>query len=252
MEINEEKQIAKIVSNQKGTGEKYQIIYNPNGAEGQEEIMETRQGFSVTLRQCDYIRKGYKFLEWNTKADGTGTKYENGANINIEQDITLYAIWKEPSTVIEAKEAGTVLSTTENRTLTDEYGNQVILPSGFKINSESADNVTGGVVIEDVSYTATAGSEFVWIPVGTVYTNETGIASETINLSRYTFAENGIATPHGAETITINYKKEYGDPNPDVNVNFDELAKSNLGNTVALNIEQFKTKIEKFFELTII
>lgn len=227
IEVNEENKTAKIVSSQKGTGEKYQITYNPNGGNGSEEILEIRQGFSVTLKDCNYTReqykfvgwcenqngngerflgnsiykptgnvtlyaiwelnvatitfnsndgtentkqavvtkgketklsensftrKGYKFLEWNTNADGTGTKYENGANISTEEDITLYAIWKGPSTVAEAKEAGIVLSTTQNTTLTDNYGNQVILPAGFKIGSESATNVTGGVVIEDVSY----------------------------------------------------------------------------------------------------
>ncbi len=154
IEVNEEKETAKIVSNQKGTGEKYQITYNPNGGEGAEETVEIRQGFSITLKKCDYIRKGYKFLEWNTKQDGTGTKYGNGANINIEQDITLYDIWQTPTTVADAKEAGVALNTTQNTTLIDDYENQVILPAGFKINSDSSTNVTGGVVIEDVSHRA--------------------------------------------------------------------------------------------------
>ncbi len=85
-----------------------------------------------------------------------------------------------------------------------------------------------------------------WIPVGKVYTDEekTESKAKTINLSRYTFAADGTETPYGAETITINYKNEYGDGYPDMAVNYNELAKSNLGNAVALDIEQFKTKTE--------
>ena len=227
IEVNETQETAKIVSSIKGTGEKYQITYNPNEGEGQEETVEIRQGFSTKLKECNYVkdkykfvgwsenqngegerflgnasykptkkvtlyaiwelnvatitfnsndgtgnkkqvevtkgketklpenvftRKGYQFIEWNTKQDRTGTKYEKEANIKIEQDIELYAIWKDPSTVADAKEAGVVLSTTQNTTLTDNYENQVILPAGFKIGNESATDVTGGVVIEDVSH----------------------------------------------------------------------------------------------------
>ncbi len=36
---------------------------------------------------------GNNFTEWNTKADGTGTPYADGANITLSDDITLYAQW---------------------------------------------------------------------------------------------------------------------------------------------------------------
>ena len=35
--------------------------------------------------------------------------------------------------------------------LTDDYGNTVIVPAGFKIADDSATDVTKGVVIEDTS-----------------------------------------------------------------------------------------------------
>ena len=56
--------------------------------------------------------------------------------------------------------------------LQDKYGNKIIVPEGFKIASASARDVTGGVVIEEVSDRVTAGSQFVWIPVGKIYVNE--------------------------------------------------------------------------------
>ncbi len=112
-------------------------------------------------------------------------------------------------------------------TIEDTFENKVVVPEGFKIASDSANDVTGGVVIEDVIYGETAGSQFVWIPVGNVkYSGGT----KTINLERYTFAEDGAPTAQGEKVI---------------NSYFQELATSNYGNTVAKDIEAFKTSAVK-------
>lgn len=63
---------------------------------------------------------------------------------------------------------GEVLSSNNVTSITDKYGNTVKVPEGFKLAPDSATDVTGGIVIEDVSHGATAGSQFVWIPIGTV------------------------------------------------------------------------------------
>ena len=51
-----------------------------------------------TLSKNTFVKEGYVFKEWNTKADGKGTKYKDEANIinltNKEETITLYAIWR--------------------------------------------------------------------------------------------------------------------------------------------------------------
>ena len=46
------------------------------------------------------MRDGYKFKEWNTKADGTGTPYADEQVINKSSNITLYAIWKSETGTI--------------------------------------------------------------------------------------------------------------------------------------------------------
>ncbi len=69
----------------------------------------------------------------------------------------------------------------------DTFGNKVVVPEGFKIANDSGNNVTEGVVIEDVSYGESAGSQFVWIPVGTVYKNDSKTETEIITLGRYSF-----------------------------------------------------------------
>ncbi len=77
--------------------------------------------------------------------------------------------------------------------IVDDYGNKLIIPKGFKIATDSATSVTGGVVIEDASYSGTIGNQYVWIPVGKVYTDTemTEANAKTITLGRYVFDEDG-------------------------------------------------------------
>ena len=124
------------------------------------------------------------------------------------------------------KTKGTVFNDTI--TLEDTYGNQVTIPKGFKIANDSATDVTGGIVIEDATYTNTIGSQFVWIPVGTGENAIKKANNKTveIKLSRYTFANDG--TPIDQEDNSINS-------------DYQELATSNYGNATAKDIEKFKT-----------
>ena len=124
------------------------------------------------------------------------------------------------------KTKGTVFKNTT--TLEDTYGNQVTIPKGFKIASDSATDVTGGIVIEDATYTNTIGSQFVWIPVGTGENAIKKANNKTveIKLSRYTFKNYG--TPIDQEDNIID---SY----------YQELATSNYGNATAKDIEKFKT-----------
>lgn len=43
-----------------------------------------------------FSREGYVFMGWNTKADGNGTKYNDGAVATFGDDTTLYAQWITP------------------------------------------------------------------------------------------------------------------------------------------------------------
>ena len=89
--------------------------------------------------------------------------------------------------------ANKVLSTTDNTELQDAYGNKIVVPAGFKIVSDSttsnATTVDKGIVIEDATTGATAGSQFVWIPVGKIYTDvaKTDANAKNIELGRYSF-----------------------------------------------------------------
>ena len=86
---------------------------------------------------------------------------------------------------------------TSNTTVQDSLENKVVVPAGFKVVNPT-DNVEDGIIIEDVSHGATAGSQFVWIPVGTIKTSS---GDKTITLSRYTFDSSGTPTDQGSNII---------------------------------------------------
>ena len=127
------------------------------------------------------------------------------------------------------KTKGTVFKDTT--TLEDTYGNQVTIPKGFKIANDSATDVTGGIVIEDATYTKTIGSQFVWIPVGTGENAIKKANNETVDiaLGRYEFTKNSDGT-----ITTSEYSGSYTE---DTTANHN----SSYENAIAKDIEQFKT-----------
>ena len=78
----------------------------------------------------------------------------------------------------------------ETVTVEDEYGNKVTVPKGFEVVEEEGTTVPEGIVIQDKD-----GNQFVWIPVGRVYKDNTGTNYSDIQLGRYTFnTRNGTPT----------------------------------------------------------
>ena len=120
---------------------------------------------------------------------------------------------------------------TENTTVQDSLGNQVVVPAGFEVVNPN-DNVEDGIVVRDKTHANTAGSEFVWIPVGNVKTKNKGKIN--IELDRYTFDSNGNETKQGTNKIEYLYTLF----TEDTAANHD----NNYKNTIAKNIDDFKIK----------
>ena len=135
--------------------------------------------------------------------------------------------------------ANKVLSTTDNTELQDSYGNKIVVPAGFKIvlddTTNNAVTVDKGIVIEDVTSAETAGSQFVWIPVGTIYTDSehTEVKKKTIELNRYTFDTNGNPTAQGENVIETYYSEKTSKGNT--------ITKKE--NALAKSIANFKTSV---------
>lgn len=77
------------------------VAYNANGGSGQMTPKVLEGGNEVTLASSTFERPGYEFTGWNTKADGTGTSFTDGAELSasdLESGIggtfMLYAQWK--------------------------------------------------------------------------------------------------------------------------------------------------------------
>ena len=120
-----------------------------------------------------------------------------------------------------------VLSTTDNTELKDAKNNKIVVPAGFKIVN-GATTVDKGIVIEDVTETATKGSQFVWVPVGTI-TKANG-TTVTITLGRYDFnSTTGVESAYSGSYIE-----------EDAN---DTSTLKKYGNTIAKNITNFKKSV---------
>lgn len=74
------------------------IRYDPNGGDGDAFTKVGDSGTTATTAEAGvFLRKGHTFAGWNTKADGTGTAYQAGADVSYPaegQTLTLYARWE--------------------------------------------------------------------------------------------------------------------------------------------------------------
>ena len=182
------------------------------GTDGKLNLKDLKD--NLTNQGIDYDKNNTGFpLEVTVN----GEKKKIDANGNIIESIQ------------SLKTKGTVFKDTT--TLEDTYGNQVTIPKGFKIADDSATEVTGGIVIEDATYTNTIGSQFVWIPVGTGENAIKKANKETVDiaLGRYGFTQNSDGT-----ITTSEYSGSYTE---------DTTASHNSsrGNAIAKDIEKFKT-----------
>ena len=73
----------------------YTITFNANGGEGGMEPQRFEVGVDTALNTNTFTREGYKFIGWDTAADGSGTAYaDEGAILELTGDMTLYAQWQ--------------------------------------------------------------------------------------------------------------------------------------------------------------
>ena len=160
----------------------YTLTYNANGGTGSPD-MEYRLG-AAALSSTTPTNSGYRFLGWNTEADGSGTRYAAGATFPaIEAATILYAEWQEVATityVLDVTNKGTTLQTksgtnssnakvnvsTSTTLLTGELG------TGGKVSDKGTHNGTRtlgiNVLSEEtsdkyfyVTFSVTAGYELV-------------------------------------------------------------------------------------------
>ena len=73
----------------------YTITFNANGGEGSMEPQRFEVGVDTALNTNAFTHESYKFIGWNTAADGSGATYaDEGAILELTEDMTLYAQWQ--------------------------------------------------------------------------------------------------------------------------------------------------------------
>ena len=78
----------------------YTIKFNANGGTGTMADQQKTYGVKTKAPTNKFKRKGYKFVGWNTKADGSGTSFKPNGTIGTISKVdgsihTLYAQWKK-------------------------------------------------------------------------------------------------------------------------------------------------------------
>lgn len=81
----------------------YTVKYDANGGTGAPSNQTKKQGESLTISTAKPTKTGYTFTSWNTKKDGTGTKYDIGASYTTDADLTLYAQYKKNTVTYTVK-----------------------------------------------------------------------------------------------------------------------------------------------------
>lgn len=73
----------------------FTLTYDANGGEGTAPDAVASISSTAVAEPSGLYKTGWRFKEWNTKADGSGDAYAPGANIELAEDTTLFAQWKE-------------------------------------------------------------------------------------------------------------------------------------------------------------
>ncbi len=86
------------------TKETYEVTFNANGGEGSMTAQEIEEEKETALTANAFTRADYTFSGWNTKADGSGTSYDDKAKVTLTADMTLYAQWVGYMVTIEQED----------------------------------------------------------------------------------------------------------------------------------------------------
>ncbi|HCW54014.1 MAG TPA: hypothetical protein DG753_09810 [Clostridium sp.] len=98
-----------------------------------------KEGNSVDIIDANK-RDGFKFIEWNTKIDGSGNGYNEDDQIRIHSDLNLYAVYKQEA---EVTPVSSISIEGENEV---EIGKRIQLIANIKPSSATNTNVKWNIV----------------------------------------------------------------------------------------------------------
>ena len=117
---------------------KFTLNFNSNGGTGSMKSQEFAYDISQNISKNIYEKSGYKFKEWNTKKDGTGTSYKDGQEIKLTNNLTLYAIWEESYKYViksyKVDEGKKYIDKIEINTILEQFKKNIDLNVGYSVN----------------------------------------------------------------------------------------------------------------------
>lgn len=81
---------------------RHTVTYDANGGENAPDPQIKNTGEPLTLSSKIPVREGYTFFGWSRNSDVVGVDYQPGDKFELDQDTTLYAVWREGIYKIEA------------------------------------------------------------------------------------------------------------------------------------------------------
>lgn len=132
----------------------YTLTYDGNGSDGgtvPAAVTNCTYNQEITVSGAGTMTKtGHSFSHWNTAADGSGIQYDPNDEIDLNSDVTLYAIWAK-------NKYNVAVSSIDNVTLSATYGtNSSIVASG------NADNIDYDTEITLSATGLATGQVFIW------------------------------------------------------------------------------------------
>lgn len=170
------------------------LTYHGNGATGGNTAAQSgHTGDELTTNANGFTRDGYTFVEWNTKADGTGGHYGKGTNgvakwTMLPAGNDLYAIWQaNPANIRYRDDWGATGSTPDTTGVTGQ--NVTIAQNGFTrpgytFTGWARDRRTDPSLQPGGRYTLTPGTTTLWAqwkadPAHLIYNSNSGSTSQT-------------------------------------------------------------------------
>lgn len=170
------------------------LTYHGNGATGGNTASQSgKTGDELTTNANGFTRDGYTFVEWNTKADGTGGHYGKGTNgvakwTMLPAGNDLYAIWQaNPASIRYRDDYGATGSTPDTTGVTGQ--NVTIAQNGFTrpgytFTGWARDRRTDPSLQPGGRYTLTPGTTTLWAqwkadPAHLIYNSNSGSTSQT-------------------------------------------------------------------------
>ena len=147
-------------------------FYGNYATSGSMEPQVVKYNTTTNLKANEYVRNGYIFTGWNTKADGTGTPYSDKAAVTLtDKSLDLYAQWK-----IDAVNNPLTLKNTSGDSLTVTFSNGEYYTTTVRYEIYNGDSYQGeGTVILD---SETGHSKNVTVPRGfriKIYSNRSSM-----------------------------------------------------------------------------